>query len=273
MLTPFFLDRPNARLAGVSAGSGSPVVFLHAGVSDSRLWQDQMSALAPHHRVIAFDRRGFGETTAAPGAFSHLEDLEALLATQQVQRPVLVGCSMGGALALDYALAHPGALAGLVLIGTAISGAPDYPGYPPVIDALEKELQAAEQARDLERVNALEAHLWLDGPEQPEGRVGGAVRALFLDMNGKALAKGSFRDAPRAPAFPRLAEITVPTTVVCGRYDYPDIAFISEQIAAKVPGAQLVWLDSCAHLPSIEAPGQVTALLQDFLRRARPAAR
>ena len=93
-----------ARLAGESAGTGSPVVFLHAGVADRRMWRTEMDRLKKTHRVIAYDRRGFGETESAPLPFSHVDDLEAVLDQLGCETATLVGCSQGGRISIDLAL-------------------------------------------------------------------------------------------------------------------------------------------------------------------------
>ena len=177
------------------AADGPRVVLLHAGVADRRVWRDVAPAL--HERgadVLAYDRRGFGETPWTDKPFRHVDDLLGLLG----EPAWLAGNSMGGALALEAALLAPEKVAGLVLIAPAVSGAPD----PPVetLDAdtarLVHAIMAADEAGDLEAVNRHEIHLWLDGPSSPEGRVGGGARELALDMNMVACA----RVRPRTPA-------------------------------------------------------------------------
>jgi pimeloyl-ACP methyl ester carboxylesterase len=112
---PFDLEIDGAVLAGLEVGEGLPVVFLHAGVCDKRMWLSQMEAAAEAGwHAIAYDRRGYGETESADEPFSHLDDLEALLDAFDIHAAVLVGCSMGGGLALDFALRHPGRTIGLV---------------------------------------------------------------------------------------------------------------------------------------------------------------
>src|SRR3546814_9768219 len=83
--------------------------FLHAGVADRRMWQAQLAAFAPRHRVLAYDRRGFGETRGDPETFSHIADLLALLDQRDIDAAVLVGCSQGGRIAIDFASPTPAA--------------------------------------------------------------------------------------------------------------------------------------------------------------------
>lgn len=247
---------------------GSPIVFLHAGVADSRMWQSQIESIRTTHRVIAYDRRGFGATPAADEPYSDVDDLLAVLDEFAADRAaVVVGCSQGGRIAIDAALAAPGRIRALILISPSISGAPAL-GYPagakPVVEALD----AAEAARDIDRINELEARLWLDGPLAPPGRVSGILRRLFLDMNGIALRApqhGSALDPP--PAYGRLSEIAIPTLVIWGDLDFPDIHVRCLHLAREVPGSQTHIVAGAAHLPNLERPTEITDLIKGFIGR------
>lgn len=111
-----------ALLAYDEAGTGSPVVLLHAGIADRRMWRDQIAPLATRHRVITVDLRGYGESELPPSAFAHHDDVVGLLDALGLASAALVGCSFGGAVAIDTALAHPHRVSALALLGTAVSG-------------------------------------------------------------------------------------------------------------------------------------------------------
>jgi len=255
-----------ARLAAKVVGDGDPVVFLHAAVCDSRMWRAQLDAVGASNKAIAYDRRGFGETRAEKEDFSAVADLMAVIDAVGNGAPsILVGCSQGGRVALDTALLHPSHVRALVLIAPAVSGAPE-PIQPPDIEGLMARLKDAEQAGDLDRVNAIKAHLWLDGPLQPEGRVTGEARRLFLDMNAIALRSpliGSNLDV--APAFHRLGEISAPSLVIWGDLDFPHIQERCRHIATTMPNGSGHMLTGMAHLPSLERPTEITNLLAAFI--------
>src|SRR5215208_6198208 len=84
-----------ARIYYEVAGEGDPLVLVHAGIADSRMWEDQLMAFADRYRVIRYDMRGFGMTAMVDLPFSHHEDLRGLLDSLDVERAHLVGCSMG----------------------------------------------------------------------------------------------------------------------------------------------------------------------------------
>ena len=264
-----------ALLACTTAGAGVPVVFLHAGVADHRMWQQQVATVAADgFRAIAWDRRGFGDTLHADESYSHVGDLVRVLDRYAGGEPaILVGCSQGGRIALDATLAHPERVRALVLVAPAVSGAPAVESFPPAIEAMLLRMDEVEASADIDRVNAVEAHVWLDGPGCVEGRVQGAARALFLEMNGIALrAEARGEEIPPPPAYDRVEMIGVPTLVVWGDLDFPHLSARCEHLVATIPGARAAPMPGTAHLPSLEAPDALDAVLVPFLREVRASA-
>ena len=254
---------------------GPPLVCLHAGVCDRRMWAPQVAALHATHRVIAYDRRGFGETRFEPESYSHLADLMAVLDALQIEQTVLMGCSQGGRFAIDAALAFPDRVHALVLVACAVSGAPEVDGgYSQRVQARVEAYEVAEQCGDQKAVNELEAQLWLDGPEQATGRVSGPLRELFLAMNGIALAAPSpgIEVAPPS-AWERLEHLRLPVQIVWGTLDFAHLVTRMRELAQRIPGAQPFVMEGVAHLPGLEQPEVFNAALAAFLaglqRRAR----
>ena len=253
-----FTDSGSAQLAYDVTGPDDPVhnvLLLHAGVTDRRSWQPLVDTLSDRHRCVRYDARGYGETTYEPEAgWSPVEDAVAVLDAAEVQSAVVVAGSMGGAVALDLALAHPDRVRALALIGPAVRGAP----YPEITDPQTADLveraEVAEEAEDWDELNRLEAWIWLDGPTAEEGRVAGATRELFLEMNGRALRAVDPGDRAKVEdAWPRLGDIGVPVLVLVGRLDVEDMRSVDEGLAERLPDARLLWLDGVAHLPHFEA--------------------
>ena len=242
--------------------------MLHAGVADRRSWTETMVALESTNRLVAYDRRGFGDTEYLPESYSHSEDLGAVLAHIGDKEVVLVGNSQGGRISINFALAQPTSVKGLILIGSAISGAPTVEEDSLTPEAVEID-RAAEEAYDRgdsAEANRLEAHLWLDGPLVPEGRVGGDKRALFLAMNGHALEAPSPGDETEPPsAYERLEELEMPTLVVVGELDMPLMIDRAKLIADRVPNARLEVMEGTAHLPQLEQPAAFATLVGAFL--------
>ena len=256
--------------AGISyelAGEGHPLVLLHAGLADGRMWDSQFDALAEHYRVLRYDRRGFGRTPLVAGAFSHLSDLAGLVAHLGIERATLVGCSMGGRLALDAALEHPRLVASLVLAGPGVSGYSYAAGAPPQSDELER----ADASGDLERVNELELQIWVDGPHRRPDEVDPQVRELVREMNLVALsAPGSLAEElpSGVDAARRLGEISAPVLIVVGELDTPRALEAAGVLAAGIRGARLVRMGGTAHLPNMERPEEFNQIVLEFLNEA-----
>jgi pimeloyl-ACP methyl ester carboxylesterase len=259
----FDLAREGCDLAGERwPGGAQLLVLLHEGVSDRRGWRQVAELLAPQVTVVAYDRRGYGESAVSTAPFTHVDDVLAVLDREQTGLAWLAGASAGGGLALDTALLAPDRVAGLVLFGTAVSGAPE-PELDPDTQRFEPLLDAAVAAGDLAEQNRLETWLWLDGPAQPEGRVGGEARSLALDMNAIILHNGDREDegGSGVDAWSRLDEVQVPVTVACGELDVPFLVARSQELAARLPRARYRELPGMAHQPYLEDPGQVADVL------------
>lgn len=253
-----------ARIHYEREGKGPPVVFLHAGVADSRMWEPQVAPFSRHFDVIRLDQRGFGDSELPPKPWSPVADLASLMDQLSLESAYLVGCSMGGALAIDFALEHPDRVARLVLVGSAIGGFTFRPEHA----HLFVEASAARKAGDPKALNEAMMHLFLDGPERPRGYVKEPLRKLFLDMNGHAL-RVDFDKAPTKDPDPlavrRLHEIDAPTLVVVGDKDVPTVMEAADLLMNSIPDVRKAVIDDAAHLPNLEHPEEFNRVVLDFL--------
>jgi pimeloyl-ACP methyl ester carboxylesterase len=248
-------------------GSGPTLVLLHAGVADRRSWYATADLLSTVGTIVAYDRRGFGETPPSDVAFSHLDDLLAVLDQLTEQPAWLLGSSMGGLLAVDAAVTYPDRIAGLVLFAPAISGEPEPTDVDPVIDRLFDQLDAAMTSGDLDEANRLDAWVWLDGPTSPEGRVRGQPRELFLEMNHIVLINNVPEEngASNVDAWRQLEQIKTPITVACGDLDVPFLLDQCRELARRLANAQWRELSGTAHLPYLERPDVVASVIRDAI--------
>ena len=258
-----------ARIYYEVAGEGDPLVLVHAGIADSRMWEDQLIVFADRYRIIRHDMRGFGMTAMVEGPFSHYEDLRALLDSLDVERAHLVGCSMGGGAVLDFALEYPQRVGNLVLVGSAVGG------FGPDIDPPRQwdEILAAEQAGDLERVSELEVQVWVDGPRRSPEDVDASVRDLVREMNLIALrseASGLGDEwNPEPAAADRLPDVQAPTLLIVGDEDQPSVFAAADLLERELPNVRKVVMHGAAHLPNMEKPEEFNRIVLDFLRDHR----
>jgi len=253
-----------ARIHYERSGSGFPLIFLHAGIADSRMWEPQVATFAEHFDVICPDARGFGQSELPATRWSPVADLLEMIEQLHLKPAHLVGCSFGGATAIDFAIQYPERLSKLILVGTAIGGANFGKKYP----ELFAEVRAADEAGNLDALNHAEMRLFLDGPKRPRGYVKQPLRDLFLSMNGTSL-NNDWESAPtddlNPPAAERLGEVTAPTLIVVGDKDVPTIDDAAELLMKSLPRAREVVIHDAAHLPNLEHPDEFNKLVLEFL--------
>ena len=253
-----------ARIHYERAGSGFPVIFLHAGVADSRMWAPQEPEFAEHFDVIRPDTRGFGDSELPPTPWNPREDVLQLMDSLGLKPAHLIGCSMGGSVALDFALDHPERVSKLVLVDAGVSGRQSDPKY----DHLFDEVTAADKSGDFKALNEAEMDLWLDGPYRPHGYVAQPLRDLFLDMNGKNMGADWEKAPPQdlePPAAERLGEITAPTLVIVGDKDLAPVLETADLLVSSIKGARRAMIHDAAHLPNLEHPEEFNRVVLDFL--------
>jgi pimeloyl-ACP methyl ester carboxylesterase len=246
-------------------GTGPAVLFVHAGVADSRMWRDQMGL--PGYTCIAFDQRGFGKTDWVPAPYSNRRDALSVLDHLDVEKATVVGCSNGAEAALQLALIAPDRVSALVLVGAAARGWEPAGGWAE--PSLWEQIIAAYEAGDHAGAVRLEAQLWLAGPERPLDQLDPELVALFEEMDLIQQATESERDdhveTLEPPTNDRLDEITCPALVVVGEHDLADLIESAVYLSERLSGDRPVILERTAHLPSLEVPEQFNAALLGFL--------
>lgn len=254
-----------ARIHYRREGAGFPVLMLHAGIADSRMWQPQADEFAKDFDVIRPDMRGFGDSELPAAPWSAHDDLLGLMDELRLKPAHLLGCSIGGSVAIDFAIDHPERISKLVLVGAGVSGGQEDPRH----QGLYAEVMAADESGDMNALNQAEMYLWLDGPYRPRGYVAQPLRVLFLDMNGRNLGV-DWATAPRRslepPAVKRLDEITAPTLVIVGDADLEPIRESADVLASSIKGARKAVIHDAAHLPNLEHPAEFNRVVLNFLR-------
>ena len=247
------------------AGSGPPLVLVHAGIADSRMWDEQFVVLAHDFTVVRYDMRGFGQTRMTAGPFAHPHDLAALLQHLNITSTALLGCSMGGRVSIDFALEFPDIATALIPVASGVSGY-TFEGDQP---SQWLALIAAYEQGDLAQTSEYEVQIWVDGPHRRPDQVPASIRDRVRAMNLIALATPEDLGTEQPldpPAISRLHDIQVPTLVIIGELDQPRILEQCACIAHAIPRAETVTLPT-AHLPSMERPDEFTQIVQGFLQR------
>ena len=242
---------------------GHTLLLVHGFPLDSRMWREQLIALANHARVVAPDLRGHGLSDAPQGPYSmdqHADDLAALLDHLGVKRAIVAGLSMGGYVAFAFWRRHPERVAGIALVDTRAE--PDTPAGKANRDAIAARVREAGP-----RVLAEEMLPKLLAPQSlADEKIPVQLREMILSqpVDGLIGALGALRD--RFDSTPTLPTITVPTLVIVGEADAITPPADAASMAAQIPGAQLVVIPQAGHLSPMENPRAVNQALVELIK-------
>lgn len=243
------------------AGDGSAVVLVHSTACDRRMWDPQIPALGDAgHLVVRCDLRGYGETPVPDRPYDNARDVLDLLDLLAIEKAALVGASGGGRVALELAARWPHRVSALALLCSALAG------HEPSdeLRAFGDREDALLEAGDIDGATDLNVTTWL-GPYADD-----ATRAKVREMQRHAfevqLAAADEYPPIRVAADP--ARITAPSLVVAGAHDLSDFRTIATHLASTIPEARHMELEWAGHLPSLERPDVVNALLVDFFGSA-----
>jgi len=255
----------NGELAYEIRGAGDPVVLLHGGMLDSRMWDAEMTALERHHTAIRYDARGHGESSTPTQRFKHYEDLRSLLTALELPCATLVGLSGGGRIAVDFALTYPDLVENLVLVATGLGAMVT---KDPFVLEQNKKLEEAGARGDLPAAIECVLRMWVDGPRRAPEDVDQNVRRRCREMYTDTITRHSgsgFVLMDELRAVERVRELTPRTLTLVGDLDSSDILAIADQIESEARDARKLVVPGVAHMINLEKPADFSRILLDFL--------
>ena len=244
-------------------GHGEPVVLIQGANLPMQMWDEQVEVLTPEFQVVRYDVRGFGGSAPRDSLpYQSHADLRALLDHLGIERAHLVGLSLGGRIAIDFALTHPERVLSLVLAGPGLSG------YKWDRAALREWFGPISEAR-AERDSLRAAELWLRtafmAPAMEDAELAPRLTELAR-ANARVWAHEDREVSLSPPAVDRLSEIRTPTLLLLGERDVADEHRIVERLYQEVPKAQRIVLPGVGHVINLEAPEQFNRAVLQFLR-------
>jgi 3-oxoadipate enol-lactonase len=265
------LDVPGGKLAYDVEGRGAPIVLLHEGIADRRVWNREFPLLTRQHRVVRYDLRGYGGSAPATSEYSSVSDLGAVIDHLHLERPLLVGPSYGGRIALDFALARPEKVGGLLLIAPGYSGM-DYdhvPGGKATFERDETLSKAAADAWTSGHPDEAIEHLRQLWAAVLEGSALELWRSMVRDNAKEVFEDRSAQfDRPKvAPAAGRLGEVRTPTHILVGDRDNPAMPHCANFLARGIPGATVQLVAGADHLVNLSKPDAFDAAVPQILSR------
>lgn len=255
---------PFPRIAVEHGGAGPLVLFLHGVGGNRSNWRPQLAALASRFHVAAWDARGYGDSDDAPGGLSMADfsaDVLRVLDRFGADRAHLVGLSMGGLIAQDFAHRHPDRVRSLVLAdtGTGLRDGQDDRWVEPFLRARREPLLAGRTPAEI----APELARSLLSPAAPAEAVGQAVASLAAVRTRSYLA--ALEAVTRYRMVLDHARVAAPVLVLVGAEDSLTPPRVARDLAARIPGARLAVIEGAGHLSNVERPGAFGALLLEFL--------
>jgi pimeloyl-ACP methyl ester carboxylesterase len=248
------------------AGAGPAVVFLHPGLWDRRTWDSQFGLFAKTYLVVRFDARGYGRSSRpVPGeSYSHVEDLAAVMDAAGAERAALVGCSMGGGIALDFALAHPERTSALVLVAPGVDGLESTPEEEAWFEERVAPIRALVEAGRLEEAQDLRLRtMWARlGTGDPAGA---RIRAIAMDNLHELTMDESGARSIDPPAAERLEDVAAPTLVLPADHDPPETERVCAILARRIPNARLVRIPDVDHVVNLRKPAEFDDVVLGFL--------
>ena len=260
-----FIDVGTAKLYYETAGNGDPLIMIHGGLLNASMWDDQFEEFSRYYRVIRYDARGHGRTASAPDSFSHHEDLHALVEELSLEKPIIMGLSMGGYTAIDFALEYPDLPRALVLVSPGLSG---YEFRSEAFVEFSKRIGAAAQSEDIDAIVEAFQFAWTYGPRREPKEVDQAMREKVRRMVKENVERWDERNVEYRPlplAIERLDSLRVPVLALVGNLDMPGILEIVQLVESNVAGSQTVMVPGVAHLINMEKPEEFNRIVLGFL--------
>ena len=257
-----FAEVNGTRLYYEIQGAGPALVLIHGNILDHRMWEDQFSHFAQRYSVLRYDARGFGRSALPPSApYDHADDLRALLRTLGTDHAAILGLSMGGRIAVNFAIRYPEATDALIAVDAGLDG---YAFERPLL----ADVIAQARCSGVDAARAVwQAHPLL-APASQKPKVAKQLAEMTATYTGWHWLHADPQRSPSPAAIKRLATIRAPTLIVVGERDLSDFHRIAEVLADGIPGAERVVLPGAGHFANMEAPTEFNNVVLSFLQRA-----
>ena len=269
-ISPGFAEVNGTRLYYEVAGSGHPLVLVHGLTLDQRMWDDQFEPFAQHYRVVRYDARGYGRSAQLTGEpFDRANDLKGLLDYLGIPRAYVLGLSMGGSIAIEFARAFPQMTAAVIPVDTGLASYPFRTGWAAEFDAIFATGKAtgAEAAKQ----QWLNSSLFAPACEQPT--VAARLEQMVSEYSGWIFVNSSPPGLSKPSTPEQLADIQAPTLIILGERDLPEFHNIAAVVQRLIPRARTVVMPGVGHMSNMENPALFNQIVLQFLSTLSEAKR
>ena len=252
-----------------STGAGKPVILLHAGLQDNRMWDEQLKALAPAYRVITIDLPGHGKTIGVDTVILIADVIKTVMDSLNIQEASVMGLSLGSVSATDFALAYPQKVEKLILVSPGLVGWQKHISLDTVSKQYFEANDRAYATKDSNIIAQQFTKTWCDGPNRKPSEVKQSVRNYILQTTMKNVEVHHLTGWPNfstLPAAERAGAIQCPVLIIHGDKDIQLIINISNFLHNTIKGSQQVIFPNVAHMLNMEVPGDLNRALLKFLK-------
>lgn len=265
-----YLPFNGGRLYYQVSGQGAPLIFVHAGFQDHRMWQQQVQHFSRQYKVITFDLPGHGLTVAGNERPLAAEVVKAVMDGLNIDRAALVGLSLGGAISIDFALQYPQRVTKLVLAGSGLPGWDENRKVDTTTTQYITALFDALNKKDTAEAATIFVKSWYAGPERSINDFPKSLRDSGYATTYQNMLRHKVSGWPRftqPTAIHRLPQLQKPLLILTGTIDMPEVLLMNRWLKENVKGAQQVLMPGLAHMLNLEDPAQFNKLIEDFLQQ------
>jgi pimeloyl-ACP methyl ester carboxylesterase len=255
-----YVNTDGGKLFYEIAGKGDNIVLLHDGMVNCRIWDEQFQVLAKNYRVVRYDRRSYGKSSDPQVKYSHIDDLYQVFTQLNIDKAIIFGMSSGGGLAIDFTLKYPEKVKGLVLVGAVVGGF----GYTSHMTTRGGNFNPQALNSDPEKI--IKYFIMDDPYEIYSGNTAAKEKVMkllpYLGRDNRVPTRPPDRVAVRF-----LSEIKVPTLILVGEFDIPDVHAHAGAINSGIPNSKREIIPKSGHLIPIEQPELFNASVMNYLSK------
>lgn len=267
----FFVSVDDYRIYVEETGKGEPIILLHGGFLDHRMWKKQVDDLSKSFRAIAVDMPGHGLTVNGDSTIMFNRVLLKIMDTLKIEKANLLGLSLGGVAVTDFAISHPDKCDKVIL------AAPGLVGWDFKQDSVLAKQDEDRNKTFMEKdtLGFVESFVqsWTDGPKRSPDQVGSEVRDTVKHWVYENIKRHQFRHWPGFTEDPLASEvldsIKSPVLIIVGNIDMKDIVMITNLMESKFPDVRKITFDGVAHMVNLENPIQFNEEVKNFLMSKR----
>jgi len=251
-------------------GQGAPIVFVHAGFQNHNMWQPQVAYFSKTNKVVVFDVPGHGATVSGPERPQAAAVIKAVMDGLQIEKATVVGLSLGGAMAIDFATQHPQRVTHLVLAGSGLSGWDENRKVDTTTTQYVTALMDALAQKDTAHAATVFVKNWFAGPARSQAQFSKTLWDSGYAITYQNMRQHKISDWPRfaqPAAIHKLDKLTMPVLILTGTIDMPEVLLMNKWLKEHIHHSKQVLMPGLAHMINLEDSAQFNQLMEDFMKQ------